>query len=239
MNKVKNVLLVVMTVLVTIVSSANLGLINVDASVVSSTTSMQELATKMKKIDNQELSKQLENVIHKEVASKDLTLLETENVLEFEKLTLSKVDDYTIATIPYKNSEAYNIMSNLSVVFDASGNIINYSEQQLTQSDHNTFWVKQSADGHVVLDKDLGTEYLSNTETLSGINELKKVSQTRGLDLKCFGIVAGAGAAVCATIAKLCGTPCALTAVICGVCVGGIIVIGGGSIVGAIVACWK
>ena len=116
MNKVKNVLLVVMTVLVTIVSSANLGLINVDASVVSSTASMQELATKMKKIDNQGLSKQLENVIHKEVASKGLTLLETENVLEFEKLTLSKVDDYTIATIPYKNSETYNIMSNLSEI---------------------------------------------------------------------------------------------------------------------------
>ncbi|MGX7418845.1 hypothetical protein ACWOFR_08540 [Carnobacterium gallinarum] len=187
---------------------------------------------------NQSLFSKYLDLTKKEISTQNIDLKTSKDNLDFDASKLTEYDGFMLLTIPFKNSSDFNILSNITIAFE-NEEIVNYSEQQLTESKNHTFWINQFVDGQQARNEDLTIKYISNEETKNSIKELQQLSQQRGLDVACFGAIVGASGGVIAVILKLCGAPCVLAAPICAGCLAGIIVVGGGGIIGAVVTCWK
>lgn len=94
----------------------------------------------------------------------------------------------------------------------------------------------------IISDVDSEVQFVKNNEILQGIQELNDYeiqSQQRGLNISCFLAVSDARATVLTLIAKVCGTPCVLAPLTCIVCLGGIMIIGSGSMATTVWECWE
>ncbi|WP_297281368.1 hypothetical protein [uncultured Anaerococcus sp.] len=154
---------------------------------------------------------------------------------DFQNLKVAEMNGEFFATV----SKSDSILSTITISLDQDKNM--YVENYLYEKNGN-FWIKTKYNGENLSDVDSEIRYTSNKELIKGIEEIREYaieSQNRGLNVPCFVAVSGAGATVSGLIAKVCGTPCTLAPPACIVCLGGIIVIGGGSIAVAVWKCWE
>lgn len=154
---------------------------------------------------------------------------------DFENLKIAEMNGEFFATVSKKDS----ILSTVTMSLDQNKKM--YVENYLYEKNGN-FWIKTKYNGENLSNVDLEIKYISNKELIKGIEEIREYaieSQNRGLNVPCFVAVSGSGATVSGLIAKVCGMPCTLAPPACIVCLGGIIVIGGGSIAVAVWKCWE
>lgn len=206
---------------------------------------ISDLAAKTTVIEDDALKKTLTDATLNAIQDATIKLNISESSYDFNCGQLAHVADSeesTALTVPVKGNE-YSILSNLTVLFDENNQPITYSELILTKSEKNTFVIQIFTDGIETYNEITDLEYVSNTEMNDWISDVQDVYnnpqhlQPYGLDIPCFVAVSGAGATVSGLILKLCGAPCALAPPTCAVCLGGIIVIGGGSILAAVTQC--
>lgn len=154
--------------------------------------------------------------------------------------TVNDVDNMKSLTIPIAD-ENLSILSNLTILLDNNNSIISYTELNVERSDSNTFEMIIFENGEEFYREITDINFVENNEAKVAIEELSEMgnSKTRGLDVPCFVAVSGASAGVAGLILKLCGSPCALLPPVCVACLGGIVVVGGAGIWGAVKACWN
>ncbi len=103
--------------------------------------------------------------------------------------------------------------------------------------------VTNGDDGVKAYDEITDIDFIENSEIVAYFDaveaSISEGAQTYGLDIPCFVAVTGAGAGISTLIVQLCGAPCSVAPPLCAVCLGGIIVVGGGTILGAVIACWE
>ncbi|HER9214793.1 TPA: hypothetical protein ACG4GL_001079 [Streptococcus agalactiae] len=154
---------------------------------------------------------------------------------DFENLKIAEMNGEFFATVSKKDS----ILSTVTMSLDQNKNM--YVENYLYEKNGN-FWIKTKYNGENLSNVDSEIKYISNKELIKGIEEIRDYTieiQNRSLNIPCFAAISGAGATVSGLIAKVCGTPCTLAPPVCIVCLGGIIVVGGGSIAAAVWKCWE
>ncbi|WP_347297759.1 hypothetical protein [Dolosigranulum savutiense] len=159
----------------------------------------------------------------------------SEEYFDFDNIKIAEMNGEVYATISKNDS----VLSTVTIPLNTNENF--YVENYFYEKDGN-FWIKTKQDGEVISDVDSEIQFVNNDEILQGIRELNDYaiqSQQRGLNVSCFLAVSGAGATVSGLIAKVCGTPCVLAPPTCIVCLGGIVVVGGGSIAADVWKCWE
>lgn len=158
---------------------------------------------------------------------------------DFNSLKLAQANGYYYATM----SQYDNVLSTITIEID--GKSMKPLEVYLSE-DSGYFSIEVYNGGEFFHHEVTDVKYMSNDEVLEGIDNLNQVAyfenqgyKSRGLDVRCFLAVSGAGVAVSKLITATCGTPCVFGPQMCAVCLGSVIVIGGGGVIGAVFACWK
>lgn len=141
----------------------------------------------------------------------------------------------------------YSKLSNLNIIFDATDNLVYYSETLLENNvETNKFIVSNYQNGVLIEQKQTDVDYISNEQISSGIKRLKTFAyeeETRGWGEKvgCLAAVVGVSGIVAKLIAATCVAACTAEPVgvaVCAACISGVCVLGGADIAG-IVECFK
>lgn len=185
---------------------------------------------------------ELNEIIKSELINGALNLQVNSEYIDFLNGTLViNKDSYgiTYLVLPIVGN-GYSILSNIVIGFDEENSIEYYSETYKTKSEIYTFKVLALFNGNVIRNEVTNIEYIEDEDIIYTIAILNSINMNnidaRALDLACFAVVTGASGGVIASILKLCGTPCALLPP---TWVGGIIVVGGVGIAGAVGTCWN
>lgn len=133
-------------------------------------------------------------------------------------------------------------LSNLTVLFDAEGAVIQYAETLYSQADSGNFHISSYVDGALTQSEDTGIPFVGDEQLrdeTAAANEAVAESANTGA---CVAAVLGVSGAVGAAIAYACVGSCSVpmtpvTAPVCAACVGGFAVVGGASIT-AIASCF-
>lgn len=131
-------------------------------------------------------------------------------------------------------------MSNLTVLFDADGAVVQYADTLFSQGDSGNFHVTSYVDGALTNSANTGISYMSDEQLRSEV-----ASQTAVVPMStagCLAAVLGVSATVAAAIAYACVGSCSVpmtpvTAPVCAACVGGFAAVGGASIT-AVASCF-
>lgn len=202
-----------------------------------------DLASDTSVLENDDLKTLLLNKTRQLINTGKVRIHINEFSYDYNNSILSEVSskEYFSLTIPVVGN-TYSVLSNLTIIFDGNFLPVSYSELILTESTKETFNIQIYTDGIKTYSEVTDIEYIRNSEMNKWLDEMQTVYdgvQPYALDLPCFGAVTGAGAAISGLLVKVCGGPCTLAPPICAVCVGGIIIVGGGSIIAAVTQCWS
>lgn len=203
-----------------------------------------DLAAKTTVIEDETLTDSLTSMALNFIHNSTIKLHISESAYDFYngKVALIADSNESRALVIPVNNDGYSSFSSLTVLFDDNNQVITYSELIVTKSANNTFSIQIFNDGVEAYNEVTDLEYISNDEMndwIADVNEEYGGPQPYGLNVPCFVAVSGAGATVSGLIVKLCGAPCVLAPPACAVCLGGILVIGGGSIIAAVTQCWE
>lgn len=206
-----------------------------------------EIAANTSLIDDEDLKDTLTTKTLDAIQNSDIKLNIPKTSYNFKNAQLATVSGnqpVTSLTIPVAD-DSYSVLSNLTLIFGEHNDLISYSEFILTESEQNTFKMQIFSDDIKTYEEVTNLKYIANTEMNTWLSDIQEAYantgdiQTYGLNVPCFLAVSGAGATVSTLILKLCGAPCVLAPPACAVCLGGIIVVGGGSIIAAVTQCWE
>lgn len=151
-------------------------------------------------------------------------------------------ETFTSVTFPVAGDHSA-LLSNLTVVTDADGGVVQYAETLVGSNAGGTFQLTTYVDGTLVNDEDTGIAFVDDDQLAAD------VAGSPGSDVvaakntgACLATVLGVSGVVGAIIAKVCVGACAVpmtpvTGPVCAACVGGFAVVGGASI-GAIASCF-
>ena len=151
-------------------------------------------------------------------------------------------ETFTSVTFPVAGDHSA-LLSNLTVITDAGGGVVQYAETLVGANAGGSFQVTTYVDGSLVNDEDTGIAFVGDEQLAAD------VAATPGSDVvaakntgACLATVLGVSGVVGAIIAKVCVGACAVpmtpvTGPVCAACVGGFAVVGGASI-GAIASCF-
>ncbi|WP_223830625.1 hypothetical protein [Nocardiopsis quinghaiensis] len=133
-------------------------------------------------------------------------------------------------------------LSNLTVLLDAEGAVVQYAETLYSQADSGNFHISSYVDGALTKSGDTGIPFVGDEQLrdeVAAANEAVAESASTGA---CVAAVLGVSGAVGAAIAYACVGSCSVpmtpvTAPVCAACIGGFAVVGGASIT-AIASCF-
>lgn len=151
--------------------------------------------------------------------------------------------NYKSISVPIEGEE-YSYFSNLTIVFDESGNLTTYSETLITKNQLNKFVITNYSDGEKVNEYNTNIDYVNNSTLKEALISLKKGVKenvnARGIGAiaGCIAAIAGINATVAYLIAGTCIAACPAVAPICAACIAGVCTIGAADI-GGIIACFK
>lgn len=207
---------------------------------------MLEQSSKVSIIDDQILINEAIYKVESDIYNGDIKLNVNIEELDFENAKLSVVEGVKNnkgLTIPIIKDD-YSQFSNLTVLLNNDNKVTDYAESNITKSSNNKFEIRLFQNGEEYYNEVTDIEYIENEEVSKFLTEVEEAVEKsnpneRGLNLACFAAISGAGAGIAGLILKLCGAPCVLAPPVCIVCLGGIILTGGGGIAGAVWACWE
>lgn len=150
-------------------------------------------------------------------------------------------ENFTSVTFPIAGDYS-ELLSNLTVLFDADGAVVQYSESLIGEGSSGNFQVTTYVDGALTNSEDTGIPYLADEELRSSVADTSEFAAEGMNTGACLAAVLGVSGVVGAIIAKVCVGACAVpmtpvTAPVCAACIGGFAVVGGASIA-AIASCF-
>lgn len=248
-NLMKRVAMVVLSVLAlstVIPNTAAYAKSNEDAITSADAKYMLEKSSKVSIIEDQILINEAVYKVESDIYNGNIKLNVNIEDLDFENAKLSIVEDVQNnkgLTIPIVKDD-YSQFSNLTVLLNDDNKVTDYAESNVTRSSDNKFEITLFENGEEYYNELTDIEYIENEEVSEYLTDVEEAIESgnpneRGLNLACFAAISGAGAGVAGIILKLCGAPCVLAPPVCIVCLGGIIITGGGGIAGAVWACWE
>lgn len=187
----------------------------------------------------------------------EIDLHAPEDSLDASEATVEDVDSdkgtYTAVTLPIAGS--YNMLSNLTVVYDEAGTISQYSETLYYKNDNGNFQLTQYTNGKLDQDKDMDVAYMSDAELLKdmesstpdpadgveaqGKEGTELETQGAGAVASCIAGSLGVGGTVAYLIAGACAGSCVGQVYpVCAACIGGYAALGSAG-VGAVAACFQ
>lgn len=162
------------------------------------------------------------------------------------KVSNIEVDGTSLTSVTYQIGGEYNsTLSNLTVVIDDTGEIVQYAETLVLESSAGTFDVRSYADGDRVMAEQTDIPYATDAELSrelnAGIGEVHastqdgmSTMQSGGSTAQCLAVALGIGGLTAAVIAAICKGACVAVATppgaaVCAACIGGIVALGTGT----------
>lgn len=212
---------------------------------------MHQLAQAINDVD-EETEKQLKSLAKKEIKVGTVGLHVSTESIDIDNGRYFDVNEkdknHKSASFPIKEDQ-YNILSNLTLVFDSENKLTTYSETLITKSS-DKFKFTIYTDGKLVKDDVSDIDYMNDSEIQEELDKIKdqvksKESQivqpaSQKDTITCLAAALGVGTGVAAAIAYACVGSCLTppTVAICAACIGGFAALGSASI-GAIAACFQ
>jgi len=141
-----------------------------------------------------------------------------------------------VTSVSFPISGSYSEpLSNLTVLFDAEGAVVQYSETLISEGDTGNFHITSYADGELTNSEDTGISYMDDEQLRGEMTAGNEAVAESNSTAACLASVLGVSVAVGAVIAYACAGSCSVpmtpvTAPICAACIGGFAVVGGASI---------
>lgn len=152
-------------------------------------------------------------------------------------------DAFTSVTVPI--GDDYSTTSNLTVLFDDDGTVLQYGETLVSENDAGNFNVASHIDGELVSSQDTDLSYMTDAELQQELDatsqELNAEAQSSNTGA-CLAAVLGVSGIVGGIIAYTCAGACASAAVgvgvpFCVACIAAFATVGGASIT-AVASCF-
>lgn len=161
--------------------------------------------------------------------------------LDFEEKTVLEHDeDYFIITIPIVN-ENYNMLSNFTITYDETFNLLDYSETHFQESENGFFKVMNYLNGVLISETETDVEFIENAEFERQLQEFEESfsnPRMRGV-LSCLKAVAGIGTVMATLIVATCSFVCLVSRSSCGTCFASLGTLGAGAMVAAACFGWR
>lgn len=207
---------------------------------------MIEKASKINAVEDEYLTNEAICKLQSDIYNGNVKLNVNIKELDFENAKLAVVngvENVKALTVPVVKDN-YSQLSNLTVLFDNNNKVTDYAESNVTRSSNNTFEITLFQDGEEYYNEVTNIEFIENEEVSNYLSDVEEAfadynPNEKGLNIPCFAAISGAGAGVAGIILKLCGAPCVLAPPVCIVCLGGILIAGGGGIAAGVWACWE
>lgn len=158
---------------------------------------------------------------------------ELSNLNFAEKRLLEHDDGHFIITIPILN-ENYNMLSNLTVIYDGDFDILDYTETHFQESENGFFKVIHYIDGVLVAETETEFEFIDNAEFERQLQEFEALfynPRARGI-WSCLKAVVGISVVIAALVLAVCAVSCAINRHSCGNCLSTLGVVSQGTIIG-------
>ncbi|ALS01062.1 hypothetical protein ATZ33_06670 [Enterococcus silesiacus] len=207
---------------------------------------MMELANNSSEIKDSEKTEEIKNFVNRDISNENILLNSSNANLDLENATFLNItknsQNYTSISIPI-SGEGYSLISNLTVVYGESNELVSFSETLITKSSSDKFIISSYIDGQLIQSNKTNIDYISDNEIQKGLDGLKADAQkieTRGIGAiaGCIAAVAGVNGVVAYLIAGTCIASCPAVVPICVACIGAVATIGAADI-GAVIACFN
>ena len=185
----------------------------------------------------------LTDVVSAAVTSGEIATYAPEATLSLDEAKVYAVDTdgptYTSVTIPVAGD--YSTVSNLTVLFDYKGEIVQSGETLISRNDAGNFNISNFADGELVKSNDTDLAFMTNAQLVEEADQGTGVT-TMGTasTVACVVSVLGVSGAVGYLIVGACAGACTVPVVgtaICVACIGAYAAVGGASIT-AVASCF-
>lgn len=191
-----------------------------------------------------QVADQLTDAVSAAVTSGEIATAAPRTALSLDKAKVYTVETdgptYTSVTVPVAGG--YSTVSNLTVVFDDKGDIVQSGETLISRNDAGNFNISSYADGKLVKSNDTDRPFMTNAELLQEPDQGTEVTTMGvGSTVACVVAVLGVTGAVGYLIVGACAGACTIPLVgtaICVACIGAYAVVGGASIT-AVASCFK
>lgn len=154
--------------------------------------------------------------------------------LEDAKVYTVTSSDTTVTSVTVPIGERYSMLSNLTVIFDTDGNIVQSSESLLSENSAGNFNVSTFNNGELVNSDDTDRPFMTDAEMQNSDGTTAEVSTLgAGSTAACVATVLGVSGAVAVAIVSLCGGSCTIPiagTAICVACIGAYATFGGASV---------
>ncbi|MCT1627950.1 hypothetical protein ACUY28_01560 [Corynebacterium sanguinis] len=191
-----------------------------------------------------------------DIATKDaLASIESNEVnVNATNLTTSDASAYTITTgeetlnaVTIPVAGEYSYTSNVTIITNTAGDIVQYSETLVDEADNGNFRVRVYNNDKLTKNEVTTLAFMSDDElrTASVVdpNEPMAAARSVGSTVACLAAVAGIGGPVAYLIASACAGACVgvatgVGAAVCAACIGGYATLGAGGMTAA-ASCFK
>lgn len=205
-----------------------------------------ETATQMNIVEGEE-ARTMTLKAAKAIKEGEVSMQASPGALAREEVKVRSVEsaEVSLTSVTFPINGEYSTVSNFTVLFDASGDIVQYGETLITENEMSNFNITTYSDGELVESNDTDLAYMSDAELESEARSApsKDMASTMGTGstVACVAAVLGVSAGGIATVVVLacggaCTVPVAGTA-ICVACIGAYAAISSGS-VAAVATCF-
>ena len=143
-------------------------------------------------------------------------------------------EQHTSVSVPITGGYSQPV-SNLTVLFDAEGTVVQYAETLFSEADSGNFHISSYVDGELTNSEDTGIPFMSDEELRAEVAEVNKAVAESASTGACLGALLGVSAAFGAVIGYACVGACAVpmtpvTGPVCAACVAGFAALGAATV---------
>ncbi|WP_157062950.1 hypothetical protein [Actinopolyspora mortivallis] len=181
------------------------------------------------------------------VKNGEVSVQAPQRALSWDQAKVYRVDaeetTSTSVTIPVDGD--YSLVSNLTVLFDENGDIVQYSETLISENKEGNFNITSFTDGVLVNSNDTDQPYMTDEQLQQGANSGAGSSESMtamgvGSTVACVASVLGVSGATGYLIVSACTGACTIPGAgtsVCVACIGAYATVGGASIT-AVASCF-
>lgn len=149
-------------------------------------------------------------------------------------------ENTTVTSVSIPVGGDYSMLSNLTVVFDKGGNIVQYGETLISENEAGNFNITSYADGRLAKSNDTDQAFMTDAQLQNNSSPARVSTSGVGETVACVVSVLGVSGAVAYLIVGACAGACTVPIVgtaICVACIGAYAAVGGASIT-AVASCF-
>lgn len=209
---------------------------------------VEQAEAQMTLIDD-EVSRSTVDDVDTALRSGEITLQVPQDLIASDQAKVYDIETAgaSFTSVTYPMGGDYSMLSNLTVVLDEDGEIVQYAQALVSESSAGTFDLRSHVDGELVFEEQTDIPYVTDAEMRQdlddGSEELRATAQAASDTALCLAAVLGVSVGFAGVLAFFCSGACATavtppTAAVCAACIAGFTTIGGASIT-AIASCFN